>query len=47
MFDRSTDLRDLLVVAGGFVTVKLWGTVRRMVRRNRVRLRTPPADGAA
>lgn len=37
----------LLVVAGGYVTVKLWGTVRRMVRRNRVRLRTPPADGAA
>lgn len=37
----------VLVVAGGFVTVKLWGTVRRMVRRNRVRLRTPPADGAA
>ena len=36
----------LLVVAGGYVTVKLWGTVRRMVRRNRVRLRTPPADGA-
>ncbi len=37
----------LLVVAGGYVTVRLWGTVRRMVRRNRVRLRTPPADGAA
>ena len=37
----------LLVVAGGYVTVKLWGTVRRMMRRNRVRLRTPPADGAA
>ena len=36
----------VLVVAGGYVTVKLWGTVRRMVRRNRVRLRTPPADGA-
>lgn len=36
-----------LVVAGGYVTVKLWGTVRRMVRRNRVRLRTPPADGPA
>jgi hypothetical protein len=33
----------LLVVAGGYVTVKLWGTVRRMMRRNRVRLRTPPA----
>ena len=37
----------VLVVAGGYVTVKLWGTVRRMVRRNRVRLRTPPAGGAA
>lgn len=37
----------VLVVAGGYVTVKLWGTVRRMVRRNRVRLRTPPADGPA
>ena len=36
----------VLVVAGGYVTVKLWGTVRRMVRRNRVRLRTPPADDA-
>ena len=36
----------VLVVAGGYVTVKLWSTVRRMVRRNRVRLRTPPADGA-
>ena len=36
-----------LVVAGGYVTVKLWGTVRRMVRRKRVRLRTPPAGGAA
>jgi hypothetical protein len=36
----------VLVVAGGYVTVKLWGTVRRMVRRNRVRMRTPPADGA-
>ena len=37
----------VLVVAGGYVTVKLWSTVRRMVRRNRVRLRTPPADGPA
>jgi hypothetical protein len=37
----------VLVVAGGYVTVKLWGTVRRMVRRNRIRLRTPPADGPA
>jgi hypothetical protein len=37
----------VLVVAGGYVTVKLWGSVRRMVRRNRVRLRTPPADGPA
>lgn len=36
----------MLVVAGGYVTLKLWGTVRRMVRRNRVRLRTPPADGS-
>jgi hypothetical protein len=36
----------LLVLAGGYVTVKLWGTVRRLLRRNRVRLRTPPADGA-
>ncbi len=35
----------VLVVAGGYVTVKLWGTLRRMVRRNRVRLRTPPAEG--
>ncbi len=34
----------LLVLAGGYVTVKLWGTVRRMLRRNRVRLRTPPAE---
>lgn len=37
----------VLVVVGGYVTVKLWGTVRRMARRDRVRLRTPPADGAA
>ncbi len=37
----------VLVVAGGYVTVKLWGAVRRMVQRNRVRLRTPPADGSA
>lgn len=36
----------VLVFAGGYVTVKLWGTVRRLLRRNRVRLRTPPADGA-
>lgn len=36
----------VLVLAGGYVTVKLWGTVRRLLRRNRVRLRTPPADGA-
>ena len=37
----------MLVVAGGYVTVKLWGTVRRLVRRNKVRLRNPPAGGAA
>ncbi|MDH3248493.1 MAG: DUF4126 domain-containing protein [Acidimicrobiia bacterium] len=36
----------VLVFAGGYVTVKLWGTVRRLLRRNRVRFRTPPADGA-
>lgn len=36
----------VLVLAGGYVTVKLWGTVRRLLRRNQVRLRTPPADGA-
>lgn len=35
----------VLVLAGGYVTVKLWGTVRRLLRRSRVRLRTPPADG--
>ena len=29
----------LLVLAGSYVTIKLWGTVRRMIRRNRVRLR--------
>jgi hypothetical protein len=36
----------LLVVAGGFLTFKLWATVRKMVRRNRVRLRNPPSGGA-
>jgi hypothetical protein len=36
----------VLVVAGGYVTVRLWGAVRRMARRNRVRLRNPPAGGA-
>ena len=35
----------VLVVAGAYVTFRLWGTVRLMMRRNRVRLRTPPADG--
>ena len=29
----------LLVLAGSYVTIRLWGTVRRMIRRNRVRLR--------
>lgn len=32
----------LLVVAGSYVTIKLWGTLRRMIRRNRVRLRGQP-----
>lgn len=34
----------VLVLVGGYVTVKLWGTVRRMVRRDRVR--SPRGDGA-
>ncbi len=32
----------LLVVAGGYVTVKLWGTLRRVMRRSRVRPPSPP-----
>ncbi len=36
----------LLVVAGGYLTYKLWGTVRKMLRRNRLRLR-PPRGGPA
>jgi hypothetical protein len=35
----------LLVVAGGYVTLRLWGTVRRMMRGTRARLRNPPAGG--